>query len=235
MTFDLNDAEPPKSNDLIPDGTFAKVTMVFRDGTVDGESELDRNLLRHSNATGSDVLLIDAEFTVAEGPFARRKFWQTFTVAGGKLDDAGVSIGWKITKSTFRAIMDSALGLDPKDDSPAAKDKRVIQGLSQLSGLTFISKIKVEASRNPSFGNSNKLERVVVSTEPEWQKIMNGEVVPPQPALRSVTKTPSPLKAAQQPWQRSGAAAVSAAWNKPLATPTSPAQPAVKGPDCLNT
>ena len=74
MTFDLNDAEPPKSNDLIPDGTFAKVTMVFRDGTVDGESELDRNLLRHSNATGSDVLLIDAEFTIAEGPFARRKF-----------------------------------------------------------------------------------------------------------------------------------------------------------------
>jgi len=235
MTFDLNDAEPPKSNDLIPDGTFAKVTMVFRDGTVDGESELDRNLLRHSNATGSDVLLIDAEFTVTEGPFARRKFWQTFTVAGGKLDDAGVSIGWKITKSTFRAIMDSALGLDPKDDTPAAKEKRVIKGLSQLSGLTFVAKIKVEASRNPSFGSSNKLERIVVPTEHEWQKIINGDVVPPQPALRSATKTPSPLKAAQQPWQRSGAAAVSAAWNQPLATPTSPAQPAVKGPDWLNT
>lgn len=235
MTFDLNDAEPPKSNDLIPDGTFAKVTMVFRDGTVDGESELDRNLLRHSNATGSDVLLIDAEFTIAEGPFARRKFWQNFTVAGGKLDDAGVSIGWKITKSTFRAIMDSALGLDPKDDTAAAKEKRIIKGLSQLSGLTFVAKIKVEASRNPSFGNSNKLERVVVPTEAEWQKIMNGEVVPPQPAQRRASEKPAPVKPPQQPWQRSSVAAVSAAWNKPLATPAPSSQPAVKGPDWLNS
>jgi len=235
MTFDLNDAELPKTNDLIPDGTFAKVTMVFRDGNVDGESELDRNLLRHSNATGSDVLLIDAEFTVTEGPYARRKFWQNFTVAGGKLDEAGVSIGWKITKSTFRAIIDSALGLDPKDDSPAAKDKRVIQGLSQLSGLTFVAKIKVEASRNPSFGNSNKLERVVVPTEPEWQKIMSGDLVPAQPSLRGVAKTPAPVKAAQQPWQRSSAAAVSAAWNKPLATPAPSSQPAIKGSDWLNS
>ena len=235
MTFDLNDAELPKSNDLIPDGTFAKVTMVFRDGHVDGESELDRNLLRHSNATGSDVLLIDAEFTVAEGPYARRKFWQNFTVAGGKLDEAGVSIGWKITKSTFRAIIDSALGLDPKDDRPATKEKRVIKGLSQLSGLTFVAKIKVEASRNPSFSDSNKLERVVMPTEPEWQKVMDGHVLPPQPTLRGASKTSAPVNVAHQPWQRSGAAAVSAAWNKPLAPPAPSSQPAVKGPDWLNS
>ncbi len=36
--------------------------------------------------------------------------------------------GWNISKSAFRAMVDSALGLDPQDESPAAKQKRVIQG-----------------------------------------------------------------------------------------------------------
>ena len=92
MTFDMNDAEPQKSGDLIPDGTFAKVTMTIRPGGVDGESEIDRGLLKRSGAPGSDVLMLDCEFTVAEGTHARRKFWQTLTTSGGKLDESGVSI-----------------------------------------------------------------------------------------------------------------------------------------------
>ena len=81
MTFDMNDAEPQKTGDLIPDGTFAKVTMTIRPGGVDGESEIDRGLLKAPAHPGSDVLMLDCEFTVAEGPHARRKFWQTlFTV-----------------------------------------------------------------------------------------------------------------------------------------------------------
>ena len=67
MTFDMNDAEPQKSGDLIPDGTFAKITMTIRPGGVDGESEIDRGLLKRSGAPGSDVLMLDCEFTVAEG------------------------------------------------------------------------------------------------------------------------------------------------------------------------
>ena len=55
------------------------------------------------------------------GPYARRKFWQNFTVAGGKVDEKGQSKGWNIAKSAFRAMIDSALGLNPKDESAAAK------------------------------------------------------------------------------------------------------------------
>ena len=35
MSFDMNDAEPQKSGEPIPDGTFAKVTMSFRPGGID--------------------------------------------------------------------------------------------------------------------------------------------------------------------------------------------------------
>ena len=121
MTYDMNDAELPRGTDLIPDGTFVKVMMIIRPGGVDGQGEVDRGLLKRSQAPGSDVLMLDAEFTVIAGPHVRRKFWQNFTVAGGKVDEHGESIGWKISKSTFRAMIDSACGLDPQDMSEDAR------------------------------------------------------------------------------------------------------------------
>ena len=149
MTFDMNDVAPQQSGDLIPDGTFAKLVMTLRKGGADGMSEADRGLLKVSNQPGSDVLTLDAEFTVAEGPHARRKFWQNFTVQGGKLDEQGQSIGWKISKGQFRAMIDSALGLNPEDMSEAAKAKRVLRGLADLDGISFVAKIQIEFEPEP--------------------------------------------------------------------------------------
>ena len=184
MTYDMNDVQPQVTTDIIPDGTFAKITMIFKPGTIDGASPADARLLKPSNSPGSDVQQIDAEFTVAEGLYARRKFWQFFTVIGGKTDEQGVSIGWKITKSSFRSMIDSALGLDPQDMSEAAKSKRLLEGLSQMSGITFIGKIRVEPSDNPRYPDRNRLDRVVLPNEPEWQKVMNGEPAPAAPSSR---------------------------------------------------
>ena len=184
MTYDMNDAQPQIANDIIPDGTFAKITMILKPGTIDGASPADARLLKPSNSPGSDVQQIDAEFTVAEGLYARRKFWQFFTVIGGKVDEQGVSIGWKITKATLRSMIDSALGLDPQDMSEAAKARRLLEGLSQMSGITFIGKIRIEPSDNPRYADRNRLDRVVLPNEPEWQKVMNGEHVPPAPSAR---------------------------------------------------
>ena len=180
--FDMNDAELPRGTDLIPDGTFAKVTMTIRPGGLDGQGEADRGLLKAAKTPGSDVRLLDCEFTVAAGPHARRKFWQMFTVAGGKVDEHGVSIGWKISKGTFRAMIDSALGLDPQDTSEAARDKRVLRGLADLSGIAFAAKIRVEPANDPRYRDSNRLDRVVLPGEPEYRRIIDGEPVPAQPS-----------------------------------------------------
>jgi hypothetical protein len=184
VTFDMNDAEPQKTSETIPDGTFAKVTMILRPGGIDGESEIDRGLLKRSGTEGSDVLMLDAEFTVTEGPHIRRKFWQTFTVSGGKLDESGVSIGAKITKSTLRAMIDSALGLDPEDMSEATRAKRILRGFADLSGITFVAKIRVEADENKAYPDKNRLDYVVLPTAPEWRKVMDGEMVPARPGTR---------------------------------------------------
>jgi hypothetical protein len=180
--FDLNDVEPIHSGELIPDGSFAKVTMTIRAGGVDGPTEIDKALLKASNSPGSDVLSLDCEFTVVEGAFARRKFWQTFTVAGGKVDDKGASIGWNISKRIFRAMIDSALGLDPDDMSDAAKAKRQLRGLADLNGITFVAKIAVEPNKDARYPDQNRLDHPVLPNEKEWRAVMNGETVPPRPS-----------------------------------------------------
>ena len=225
MTYDMNDAQPQVSGELIPDGTYAKVAMHIRKGGVDGAGELDKGLLKASNQPGSDVLSLDTEFTVLEGPHARRKFWQAFTVSGGKLDEEGQSIGWKISKSTFRAMIDSALGLNPEDMSDAAKSRRVLNGLSELSGITFIGKVKIEPSDNPRYPDRNRLERVVHPQEPEWQKVMNGEHVPAAPSSkpRAAPKPETP-PAWGQGNSAAPAAAAKPAWGSTLAATAAPQQ-----------
>ena len=180
--FDLNDVEPLRSSEMIPDGAFAKVTMIVRPGGVDGDGDLDKGLLKASNTPGSDVLSLDAEFTLVDGPYARRKFWQTFTVSGGKVDEKGASIGWNISKRIFRGMIDSALGLDPQDESDASKAKRQLRGLADLGGITFVAKILVEPNKDTRYPDSNKLDRAVLPNEQEWRAIMNGENVPPSPS-----------------------------------------------------
>lgn len=214
MSFDLNDVAPQPSGEPIPEGTLARLMMSIRKGGADGMSDVDEGLLKASSQPGSDVLMLDAEFTVTEGPYARRKFWQLFTVQGGKLDEQGQSIGWKISKSTFRAMIDSALGLKPDDMSEQAKAKRVLRGLADLDGITFVAKIRIEPSRNPAYRDANKIDHVVLPTAPEWQKVMNGEDVPPQPS----NKTRAAVAA--QP--------ASPAWGQPQ-TPPAPAAPAWGG------
>ena len=151
--------------------------------------------------------MVDGEFTVAAGPHVRRKFWQTFTVVGGKVDEHGVSIAWKISKGTFRAMIDSALGLDPQDMSEAAKAKRVLRGLSDLSGITFAAKIRVEPANDPRYSDSNRLDRVVLPGEPEYARIMAGESVPASPSgQRAAKPAAAPAPAAPRLGQHGSAA-----------------------------
>ena len=186
--------------------------MTIRPGGIDGPTEIDKGLLKSSNSPGSDVLSLDCEFTVVEGPFAKRKFWQTFTVTGGKVDDKGASIGWNISKRIFRAMIDSALGLDPEDMSEAAKAKRQLRGLADLNGITFVAKIAVEPNKDPRYPDHNRLDHPVLPNEKEWRAVMNGETVPPRPSKPRIGSGGHGAASAQAP-------AWAGAQQKPAAAP----------------
>ncbi len=246
--YDLNDTEPMRASEIIPDGSFAKVSMTIRPGGVDGPFETDRGLLKPSTTPGSDVLSLDCEFAVTEGQHARRKFWHSFTVSGGKLDEKGASVGWNISKRIFRAMIDSALGLDPNDMSDAAKIKRQLRGLADLGGIAFVAKITVETSDR--YGDKNRLDRPVLPNEKEWALVMEGKDVTPIPSQRKKESSPAPAAGSAQPaWQQPGSAPTAKApaqasappaWQQsaapasaPAPAAAAPAQPA--GPAWLNT
>ncbi|CAB4142895.1 hypothetical protein UFOVP452_50 [uncultured Caudovirales phage] len=71
--MDFNNAPEQRSTDLIPDRSVARVVLTIRPGGAG-----DGNWLKLSN--NGDKLMIDGEFTVTEGPFARRKFWGLMTL-----------------------------------------------------------------------------------------------------------------------------------------------------------
>jgi hypothetical protein len=225
--FDFNDAQQQMApqGELIPDGVFSRVKLNVRPGGTNGAVPMDAKLLKASER--SDALMLNCEMTLMDGPYARRKFWQNFTVAGGKRDEKGESIGWNIAKSSFRAMIDSALGLDPKDESPAARDKRKLEGLCQLDGIVFAARIMVEPRNDGNPGGNNRIANVVLPGEPEYARIMAGQPVPPDP-VNAVPRKP-----------RAGAAAVAPAWSQQASSEGSsgapPATPATSSPQWLNS
>lgn len=204
--LDFNDAAPQMGpmGEVIPDGTFAKIMMTIRPGGVNGPGPTDAGLLKASNSANSDVKMLDCEFVVVSGPFDRRKFWQNFTVAGGKLDKNGASMAWNISKSTFRAMIESALGLDPKDLSPETRQKRTLQGLAQLSGITFAGRIMVEPG-NGQYADKNTLANVVLRGDPNYDAIMRGEPCEPDPVNAKPKKPNAAAQAQPAPgWNTQG-------------------------------
>ena len=227
--FDFNDAQKQMApqGELIPDGVFSRVKLTIRPGGTNGAVPMDAKLLKSSDR--SDALMLNCEMTLMDGPYARRKFWQNFTVAGGRRDDKGESIGWNIAKSSFRAMIDSALGLDPKDETQATRDKRKLEGLRQLDGIVFAARIMVEPASS-DYAASNRLANVVVPGEPEYAKIIAGQPVPPDPVNAAPRKS------------RAAAGTVAPAWSQQAHAPqaqgpgaSAGAQPATSSPQWLNT
>src|SRR5262249_54951730 len=113
MPYDYTDAPPPPKIQLIPD-TIATLALHINAGGL-GED----GMLTRSRDGRSEVLA--CEFTVVDGTYKGRKFWEYWVLAG-PTDGHAKSVDWN--RRTIKAILDSALGLDPKDESDKARAAR---------------------------------------------------------------------------------------------------------------
>ena len=186
--LDFNDAQEQRG-ELIPDGTFCGLKATLRPGgeNMAGCSEHDLGIFRPSKS--SDAVLLDFEFTVLPpSPHAGRKLWQLFTVGGGKVDENGISKGWNISKATMRAMIDSALDLDPRDMSDATKAKRNLRGFRDLDGIEFFARIAIEPGGPTQDGgvyrDKNTIDHVVVPGDLQYAALKAGKEVPPAPSAR---------------------------------------------------
>lgn len=166
MTLDLNDADPLRSFDLIPIGTIVTAQMTIRPGGA-GED----GWLKHSADGGCEGL--DLEFTVVDGEYAKKKFWQFAILTGSTTGHATAA---EITRSFLRGVLESARGVKANDVSPAAYAKRKAE-VADFNGLRFIGRIYVEKSKDPNYPDKNKIEPLPADHK-AWKSI---EQLPPSP------------------------------------------------------
>jgi hypothetical protein len=131
--MDFNDAGRQQSGsfELIPEGTVAPVRM-----TVKGMK---------NSATGAVGL--DVEYIITAGPYAKRKIFNGFLGIDGNGSE-GHNKMVSISRSFIRAVLESAYGIDPADDSAAAMDARRLGAYEGLDGVEFVARVKVEQPKD---------------------------------------------------------------------------------------
>jgi hypothetical protein len=172
MAFDFNGAEQQREGGLIADGTIAVVHLTVRPGNA-GEG----GWLKRSKDGSSQAM--DCEFTVVDGPFAKRKFWSLFTVEGTTEGHAKAA---DISASRLRGILESAKGIRPDDESDVAKAGRRVNSWGDFDGLRFVAKIGIEKGKD-GYKDKNTLDAAVTPDRKAWVKVE--QVVRPASAAQA--------------------------------------------------
>lgn len=163
MSLDFNDAGPQRNGfELIPVGTIVRAIGVIRPGghSREGMEEADAGWLTASKS--SDALYLNYEFTIVDGPYRNRKWFQNMTVSGGKVNEAGVSEAWNITKAAIRAMLNSALNIKPDDESPAALAARRINNWGDVNTLEILVKLGIsKAKKDSGYQDQNQIGTVI--------------------------------------------------------------------------
>ncbi|MQM32139.1 MAG: hypothetical protein CRU78_17180 [Candidatus Accumulibacter phosphatis] len=140
--FDFNSASEQASFDLIPKGTLVHVRMTVRPGGFDDPAQGWTGGYATRNAQTGSVYL-NCEFVVLEGEFARRKLWSLIGLSSPKGPE------WaNMGRSFMKAILNSARGIHPADNSPAAQNARRIAGFAELDGIEFLGKVDWEKDQH---------------------------------------------------------------------------------------
>ena len=166
MPFNYSNAPPPRDIELIPHGTVATLIIHLRPGNA-GEG----GLLKRSKDGGCEML--DAEFTLVDGLYKGRKFWEYFLV-NGTTDGHAQAV--EISNGRLKAILDSALGLKPDDMSPQARAARTVD-YKDFEGKTFIGKIGVEKGKPKNDGSGenwsdrNVLAAAITPDNRDWHPV----------------------------------------------------------------
>lgn len=173
MAINLNENE--NQNELIPSGTRAMVRMNISPPDQYQKSEISPALTKSKD---TDAHYINAMFEVVSGPHTKRKFFQNYTVAGGKVDDQGRSKAGKISGVFLKAAWDAHKNLNPTDMSQAAVQARMVNDYMDFDNIYFPVTIAIRAGNN-GYPPKNEIYHVITPDKPEYAKLMAGETVEP--------------------------------------------------------
>jgi hypothetical protein len=193
---DFNDAR--QNANLIPKGTIARVRLTIRPGGFNDPTQGWTGGYAKRGTTGS--VFLDAEYTVLEGQYAKRKVWSMIGLYSTKGPDWG-----NMGRSLVRGILNSARGLSDKDNSPEAQNARRISGFADLDGIEFVARIDVGKDSNGE--DKNDIRQVVTRDHKEYAAVMGAMMAPMgyqqapafQPSHAGTAQAPAYVPAAPQP------------------------------------
>ena len=170
---DFNDAEEQREFALIPPKTLAKVIMAIRPGGYDDASQgWTGGYATRSDKTGA--VYLNAKFTILEGPFAKRVVFGLIGLYSPKGPD------WtNMGRSFLRAILNSARGIHPADQTPQAQTARRIRGFADLDGIEFVVRIDVEKDQNGD--DKNVVKSAIQPDSKEYATLMGAVSRAPVP------------------------------------------------------
>src|SRR5262249_32538447 len=146
MPFDYSQAADPRDfSELIPHNTLASVLMRIRLGGVGEDGLLKR-------AAKGDAEVLDCEFVVVDGPYVKRKFWDSFLVQGttpGQQEMVHTNHG------RLKKILESARGIKPGDTSEQALAAYKAD-YKDFDNMIFIAKIGVRKGEPKNDGSGEK-------------------------------------------------------------------------------
>jgi hypothetical protein len=160
--YNLNDAGEQRSFDVIPAGTIVTLQLKIRSG------DASNGFLSKAADGASDGL--DCEFVVVDGPFAKRKLWQRYTLHG---TTAGHAQAGEISRSTLKAMLESARGIRPDDTSEAAQKARMVANWGEFDGLRFVARLGVKPPQN-GFAAKNTIAEVITPERQAWKQPEQG-------------------------------------------------------------
>jgi hypothetical protein len=170
---DFNDAEDQREFALIPPKTLAKVIMTIRPGGYDDATQgWTGGYATRSEKTGS--VYLNAKFTILEGPFAKRVVFGLIGLYSPKGPD------WtNMGRSFLRAILNSARGIHPADQTPHGQTARRIRGFADLDGVELVVRIDVEKDQNGE--NKNVVKAAIQPDSKEYAALMGAVSRAPLP------------------------------------------------------
>jgi len=164
MTGLWNDFNSAQGNaNLIPKGTLIKVRLTIRPGGFNDESQGWTGGYATRGSTGA--VYLNAEYTVLEGQYAKRKIFSLIGLYSPKGPDWG-----NMGRSLVRGILNSARGISDKDVSPEAQMKRRIVGFADLDGLECV--VRADLGTDTNGDDKNEVRSAVTPDHKDYAQIM---------------------------------------------------------------
>ena len=155
MSLNFNDADKQGNFDLIPANTVIPLITILRG-------------IKETKA--GDAKMLDLEFVVTAGEHTKRKIWQNMMITSN--GSPGHDTAVNITRSTIRAMLESAHGIDPNDDGEDAIKARTINEYEDLNNLTFTALATIEKDKTGQYSDKQSF-RVITPDSEQYRKPVN--------------------------------------------------------------